>query len=317
MRLDANQTKPDRTESTTFMIELSIITVNYNGLELTCDMLNSVKKNLTGLNYECLVLDNGSSINESIKLKSYFPEYVIFRSETNLGFAGGNNYCIQRAKGHYLFFLNNDTLLLDNSVKDLIDFLNQHPEIGASSPKILFQHPADTIQFAGYTAMSRITLRNKGIGYLEHDRGQYSSPTKTHYVHGAAMIVSRAALDRVGPLPETYFLYYEETDWSENFIRNGFELWYLPFATVIHREGQTVGANSKLKQYYMTRNRLLFAKRNRSRSEFAVFFLYFILFVCTKDMFLFLIKGQSSYVKATAKGMIDFIRHRYGARSIH
>lgn len=299
------------------MFELSIITINYNGFALTCDMLNSVKTNLSGLSYECLVLDNGSTINEAVKLQTCFPEFSIFRSDTNLGFAGGNNYCIQRAKGSWLYFLNNDTLLLDNSVVNLIDYLNKHPEIGAASPKILFQHPADTIQFAGFTAMSKITLRNKGIGYLEPDRGQYDAPNKTHYLHGAAMMVSRTVLNQVGLLPEAYFLYYEEYDWSEAFLRNGFELWYLPLTTVIHREGQTVGANSTVKQYYMTRNRLLFAKRNRTGIEFAVFFLYFIFMVFIKDLLMNINKGQPNHAKAVVKGMVDFISHRYGKRSIH
>lgn len=300
----------------TTLFELSIITINYNGLALTCDFLNSVRTNLKGLHYECLVLDNGSSINEAVKLQLYFPEFTIFRSEANLGFAGGNNYCIQHAKGRYLYFLNNDTLLLDNSVTYLIDYLNQHPKIGACSPKILFQNPVGTIQFAGFTAMSTITLRNKGVGYLKPDKGQYDIPNQTHYLHGAAMMVRKSALDCVGPMPEAYFLYYEETDWSETFKRNGFELWYLPLTSIIHREGKTVGTNSLIKQYYMTRNRLLFAKRNRSRGQFTVFFLYFILFVCTKELFLFLIKGQTSHFKATAIGLIDFITHRYGTKPI-
>jgi len=76
------------------MIDLSIITVNYNGLAVTVDMLNSVEKYLKGCRYECIVLDNGSRENEAIPLQKAFPTYTILRSEVNLGFAGGNNRCL-------------------------------------------------------------------------------------------------------------------------------------------------------------------------------------------------------------------------------
>ncbi|MDD2560557.1 MAG: glycosyltransferase family 2 protein, partial [Bacteroidales bacterium] len=202
------------------MPNLSIITVNYNGLEFTLELLSSIKKHLANYRYECLVLDNGSRENEAISLQKAFPEYSIFRSERNLGFAGGNNLCLTRARGRYLYFLNNDTLLSDNTAIKLIDYMDRHPEIGACSPKILFYQPEGVLQFSGITAMSRVTLRNKGLGYLKADLGQFDNPQPTHYLHGAAMMVSKTALAKVGPLPEEYFLYYEETDWSEAFKRH-------------------------------------------------------------------------------------------------
>lgn len=299
------------------MIDLSIITINYNGLTLTIDLLESIRRNLAGMDYECLVLDNGSDKNEAIPLQKAFPEYTVLRSDTNLGFAGGNNVCLKQAKGRYFYLINNDTLLTDKSVKNLIDYLDLHPAIGGCSPKIYFEHPAGWLQFAGFTAMSTLTLRNKSIGYLEPDKGQYDKPCPTHYLHGAAMMVNRAAYEKVGPLPEDYFLYYEETDWSEAFKRNGFELWYLPLTTIVHRESQTIGSGSPLKQYYMTRNRLLFAKCNRNKLDFMVFTLYYLLLACSKDLLMFLVKGKKQHARAIAKGLIDFYKKRYGAQSVH
>jgi len=297
------------------MIDLSIITVNYNGLAVTIDMLNSVQKHLEGCRYECIVLDNGSRENEAIPLQQAFPSFTILRSEVNLGFAGGNNRCLEQASGRYLFFLNNDTLLLDNTVMNLINYLDNHPEIGACCPKIKYLHPENTLQFAGISAMSRVTLRNKGLGFGVPDRGQFETPQPTHYLHGAAMMVSRTALEKVGPLPEVYFLYYEETDWSEAFKRHGFELWYVPLTTVIHKEGQSTGSGSPLKQYYLTRNRLLFAKRNRSKGDFTVFALYYLLISCTKDLCLYIMKRKPQHAKAILDGCRDFFAGRFGQRS--
>ncbi len=296
------------------MLDLSIIIVNYNGLKYTLELLSGIKKHLAACSYECLVLDNGSRENEAIPLQKAFPEYHILRSETNLGFAGGNNRCLEQARGRYLYLLNNDTLLSDDGVSKLMDYMDRHPEIGACSPKILFYEPKGVIQFSGFTSMSRITLRNKGLGYLQEDRGQFNSPQPTHYLHGAAMMVSRTAFEKVGPMPEEYFLYYEEIDWCESFKRRGFELWYLPLSEVIHREGQSTGSGSPLKKYYLTRNRLLFARRNRNKRDFFIFALYFLFLASFKDIVLFLLKGKSRHAKAVLEGCRDFFLKRYGPK---
>ena len=129
-------------------------------------------------------------------------------------------------------------------------------------PKIRFAWDDNPIQFAGYTPLSRYTMRNRSIGFGETDKGQYDTAHPTPYAHGAAMLVKREALEQVGLMPECYFLYYEELDWSMMFIRAGYAIWYEPACTIYHKESQATGQNSPLKTYYLTRNRLLFVKRN-------------------------------------------------------
>ncbi len=297
------------------MVELSVITINYNSVNHTLEMLASLSRSFKGCSYECIVLDNGSVVDESVIIKSNYPEYEIIRSDKNLGFAAGNNLCLERATGSYLFFVNNDTLLLDSSVKDIISHMEREKKIGAVSPKIVFYKPENTLQFAGFTPLSRITLRNRAIGFLEIDRGQYRDPQPTHFLHGAAMIVRRDVITAVGGMPEDYFLYYEEMDWSESIKRAGYELWYLPFMKIIHKESSTVGAHSPLKKYYITRNRLLFAKRNRTKAEFLMFALYFTLFSVTKDITVELFKGRISNTASIVEGCIDFFKQKFGEKS--
>ncbi|MDD3272783.1 MAG: glycosyltransferase family 2 protein [Bacteroidales bacterium] len=296
------------------MVSLSVITINFNGVNHTLEMLKSLRHNITGYSFECIVLDNGSANDESVLLKREFPEFDIFRSDINLGFAGGNNLCIARAKGKYLLFINNDTIFQDNSIVDLISFMDHHSNIGACSPKILFNDPPDTIQFAGFTDISRFTLRNSAKGFMEKDNGQYDIPEKTFFLHGAAMIFRRDVIDIVGPMPEEYFLYYEEMDWSESVKRAGFELWYIPISKVIHKESSSIGAESPQKKYYITRNRLLFAKRNRKRGAFIIFFIYFLLIACTKDIIIAILKGRINIVFSIICGCVDFINSKYGKR---
>ena len=181
-------------------VKVSIITVNYNGYDDTCALIESIPLNDKSL--EVIVVDNASRINEAEKISAKYPLVKTIRSEQNLGFAGGNNLGIKEASGDYLFFINNDTYLKDFNISALIDRLNSSSEIGMVCPKIRFAWGNNPIQFAGYTPLSRITLRNKAIGYNELDNGQYNEAHPTPYAHGAAMMAKREAIEKVGVMPE-------------------------------------------------------------------------------------------------------------------
>ncbi len=287
--------------------ELSIITVNYNGREDTEQMIESLRKYLS-IPYELIVVDNGSVQNEAADLHQKYPDLKIIRSERNLGFAGGNNLGIRQAVGEYLFFLNNDTFVRDDFIYGLIERMEQNPQLGGISPKIMFADQREGIQFAGYTALSRITLRNNLIGYKEQDYGQYDTPCPTPYLHGAAMFVRREVIEQAGLLPEIYFLYYEELDWSLQIRRKGYELEYNPSATVYHKESSSTGQDSPLKAFYMTRNRLLFAQRNLDRSDRILSICYQLTIAIPKRLILELLKGRLPLIKAVIRGCLAFFR---------
>src|SRR5690606_12719419 len=154
------------------MPEISIITVNYNGINDTLSMIESVHANLTQM-VEIIVVDNGSVSDESLMVKERYPSVIVIRSPENLGFAGGNNLGYKHSTGKYILFLNNDTILKDDSLLFLIETLKSNPQIAGVSPKILFNDELGHIQFAGYTELSSVTIRNKTIGHNVKDVGQY------------------------------------------------------------------------------------------------------------------------------------------------
>ena len=287
---------------------LSIITINYNGLEDTCELIDTLPVNDETL--EVIVVDNNSTQDEATIIEKRYPQVLVIRSNKNLGFAGGNNLGIQAAHGKNLFFLNNDTLLSPqvSDFKALINRLESSPNIGMVCPKIRFAWGNHPIQYAGYTPLSRITLRNQSIGYGEEDYGQYDTSYPTPYAHGAAMMVKREVIEKAGMMPECYFLYYEELDWSEMIRRTGYEIWYEPACTIFHKESQTTGRLSFLKTFYITRNRLLFAHRNiQGGTRFLTYF--FLLGIVTiKEILKYLCIGRFDLIKATIKGVIHFIK---------
>lgn len=262
---------------------------------------------------EVIVVDNASKEDEATIIEQRYPQIKVIRSKENLGFAGGNNLGIQAAHGKYFFFINNDTLLRCKKddvrckmFQPLIDKLESSPQIGMVSPKIKFSWEDNPIQFAGYTPLSRITMRNRAIGCGEPDQGQYNTAHSTPYAHGAAMMVKRAVIEKAGLMPECYFLYYEELDWSMMIRRAGYDIWYEPAVTIYHKESQSTGQQSPLRTYYITRNRLLFVKRNNLSATRYISYIYLIGLVAFRDILKHTLQRRFDLVKATIKGIRDF-----------
>lgn len=281
---------------------LSFITVNYNGLNDTCALIESIPFNE---NMEVIVVDNASEKDEASIIQARYPQVKTICSNKNLGFAGGNNLGIKAAKGKYLFLINNDTVFKDFNVQALIDLLESSPNIGIVCPKIRFAWDNNPIQFAGYTPLSKITVRNQSIGFGKEDNGQYDTPHPTPYAHGAAMLIKREAMEKVGLMPECFFLYYEEIDWSMMFTRAGYEIWYEPACTIYHKESQSTGQNSPLRTYYITRNRLLLARRNWEGVNKWLAYCYLTCIVAPRDIIKYLIKGKWNLSLAVCKGILN------------
>ena len=285
--------------------ELSIITINYNGLKDTCALIETIPFNDK---LEVIVVDNASDNQEADQISSRFPHVKVIKSDKNLGFAGGNNLGIKASTGKFIFLINNDTYFEDFNVRALIDRLNNSSDIGIVCPKIRFAWSPKPIQFAGYTPLSNITIRNQAIGFGEEDHGQYETAHPTPYAHGAAMLIKREAIDIVGLMPECYFLYYEELDWSMMFTRAGYQIWYEPKCTIYHKESQTTGQQSPLRTYYISRNRLLLIKRNYHGITKWLSYIYIIGIVGVRDILRYLFIGRFSHIKATSQGILNFVK---------
>lgn len=284
---------------------ISVISVNYNGLHLTCAMVESLRRHVTQP-LEIVVVDNGSARDEAALLRERYPDIKVLRSERNLGFAGGNNLGFTAATGDYLLLLNNDTEVEDDTLHYLCQTLDGDPAIGAVCPKIRFFDPPRHVQFAGYTPLTRITLRNALVGFGMPDDGSYDTPHDTPYAHGAAMMVRRETLEKAGPMPEIYFLYYEELDWSVRIRQQGRRIAYDPRCTVFHKESATTGQLSPLRTYYLTRNRLLFAWRNLRGAARICSIAYQLCIATPKSAVSALAHGRGDLAKAALRGAAGF-----------
>ena len=282
---------------------VSIITLNWNTPELTSQFLSSVKANNSYKNIELIIVDNGSEEDYSQLFQSIYASAKVIRTKSNLGFSGGNNVGIKAASGDYLFLVNNDTEFTPGLIDSLVSVFRQKPDAGIVCPKFHYYFKKGFIEYAGYKPVNILTGRNGMVGSGEEDRGQYDVLNKTNYAHGGAMLVSKKAIDQVGLLHEQFILYYEELDWSVKFKKAGYSIYFQPKALIYHKESMTTGKSSPLKTFYLTRNRILFMKRNIPYPGLGIFFVYFIFFTIPKNSLSFLLRRQTDHLVSFWKGI--------------
>lgn len=284
---------------------VSIITVNYNGFADTCELIESFRRHETYL-HEIIVVDNGSLAPEGTEIAARYP-WVKVVLNTNTGFAAGNNAGVEKATGEYIFFINNDTVIKEPILGILVERLDDKGN-GGVSPMIKLYHNPDTIQYAGFTPLSAVTLRNRMIGQWETDHGQYDVPRPTAYLHGAAMMVRRDVVVEVGAMTEIFFLYYEEIDWSLRISQAGYRLWYEPAAVVYHKDGTSAQRGNPQREYYMQRARMLFVRRNQRGVYKLLSCAYLTCAAAPHKIVRHLFHKEKRLAKAVLRGIYDGLR---------
>ena len=287
---------------------VSIITVNYNSTEVTVELLRSIQS-LAYPAIEVIVVDNASREEPGGRLREVFPEVKVIVSAENLGFSGGNNLGIRAARGEYLFLVNNDTELTSGLIEGLLDTFERYPDAGMACPKFHYYYHPDIIEYAGYNPLNIWRGSCTMVGNREKDTGQYDTEGSTNFAHGGGMMIPAAVVKAVGEMPECYFLYYEELDWSEQIKRKGFSIYYQPRALIYHKESMSVGKKSLVKTYYHCRNRILFMRRNVGPCALFAFTLYFIFLTIPKNSLVFLVRREPDHFRAFWRGIFWNLSH--------
>ncbi len=246
--------------------KISIILVNWNGLKDTLKCLDSLTK-LNYINYEIILVDNGSS-DDSVKvIKEKFPDIHLIETKKNLGFAGGNNVGIKKAlenKSDYVFLLNNDTVVDKNICMNFVSFIKNNKKAGILGARIYKMDSEDYIDHQGgkWNAEKAEfdSYNSKSIDNLQDNK-------QVDYVTGCAFFIKKEVVDKIGFLEENFFLMWEETDYCYRAKNFGFEIWAIPSAIVWHKVSSSFIGGKPHTHYYWWRNRLLWINRNLSKNE--------------------------------------------------
>lgn len=287
---------------------VSIVTINYKQAETTNQLLESLQ-DISYPNFETIVLDNNSGADNINRIKTQYRNVKLICNLENLGFSGANNVGIKASSGEFVLLLNNDTEVDPGFLEPMVELLSNEPLIGAVSPKIKYFNNPGIIQYAGFSKMNRFTLRMHGIGSKKPDNKKYDQLKETPYAHGCAMLVRREVINNVGMMPEEYFLYYEEHDWSESIRKSGYSIYYQPQSVVYHKESVSVQKQSELKTYYINRNRILFMRRNFNLPSKIVASIFILFISVPKNLLTYSIKREYGHLKAYLNAISWNISH--------
>lgn len=255
-------------------VDVTVCIVNWNGAQLIRDCLRSLRE-VQSVRMEIIVVDNASEDNSLEVIRTEFPEVQLITNPDNKGFAAANNQAIRRGRGRYFFILNNDTVVSRECLSLLLRFLSENPRAGIATGRLA--NPDGSTQFQYYpvklpTITSLLTqllwldkLRSPNLRRLTNSScaSEPEQPLPMEQVPGACMFVRRAVFETVGFFDEGYRFWYEDVDLCARCRQAGWELWYLPNATVAHR-----GAASANKVLYSERSLLRFRGMLRYARKF-------------------------------------------------
>lgn len=244
---------------------LSIAIVNYNTKDLLYDCLKSIYTQCRNINFEIIVVDNNSTDGSNTMIKKEFSQVNVILNTVNNGFGKANNQVIRESKGKYILLLNSDTVIINDIIKKMIDFMESNPQTGVVGCKLL--RPDMTIQpmtnfaFSIWTEFARFFNLKKIIYFIpgsakfiakylakfmgKNFRSYFNSylvqnkVQKVDYVSGACLMARKNAVMEVGLFDEKFFLYYEDADLCLRIKQKGWEINLLPETGIIHYVGQS------------------------------------------------------------------------------
>lgn len=227
------------------MYDLSVIIVSWNTKHLLLDCLRSLQIHLQHINYEILVVDNASTDGSANAVASDYPTIRVIRNDVNLGFGTANNQAIRQAAGRYLLLLNPDTRIIDDTLSQMVEFLDHHPEVGATGCRILDgdgrldprcgrREPTLLTEFFHETGLEHKFSHSPFFGqYLMTDWDHHSN-REVEVLSGACFMVRRSAVDEVGLLDEAFFMYGEDIDWCTRLLAAGWRVYFYAQGAIVH-----------------------------------------------------------------------------------
>ena len=288
-----------------------IILLNWNNWNETRECLASLRK-VTYDNFEVIVVDNGSEEEEREKIRSVHTTYSIqhtIYSDTNLGFAGGNNvgirYALERG-ADYIMLLNNDAIAAPDFLTELVEAAESDPSYGILGSKI-YKHGTKGVAFAGGRVNAFLTKGSHTTYNI-----QYTTYYPVDYITGAAMLVKREVIEKVGLMREEYFLYYEDVDWCLRARNAGYRCILVPASKAWHKVSATNKEGSPSYIYYHTRNALMLAKLNGNIFQTTIPYFIGAWILCKQIPKFFLMPSKRLWVTSMTRGVLDFYKGKCG-----
>ncbi len=233
------------------MAKLTISIVNFNDGEFLIKCLESLEKVKNEVSLDIYVVDNASSDGSIDKAQKKFPNYNFILNKENLGFGKGHNLILKNLKSDYVLVLNPDVEVGKGVLSTLVAFLDNHPEVGAISPKVVLNNgQIDWASHRGFptpwAALNYYFLKDDSLYHLS--KMDMSKPHEVDAISGAFFLTRKSVLNQVGLFDESYFMYGEDLDLCFRIKKAGFKIMYLPEVSIIHHKGVSSGLKKHSEQ---------------------------------------------------------------------
>jgi GT2 family glycosyltransferase len=226
---------------------------------------------------EIIVCDNASTDGTIEMVRKEFPDVLVIQNSGNDGFAAGNNPGIKRAKGRYILLLNSDTEVTSTVMKSMITFMDSHPKAGAATCKLILTDgsmdpachrgfPTPWSAFTYFTKLEKLFPTSRLFGQYHQGYKDLTKPHEVDSISGAFFMVRSEVIKQVGLLDEDFFMYAEDIDWAYRIKKAGWQIWFTPVVSVIHKKKQSGrshadrGRRIKTQTFFIIYNKLFYTK---------------------------------------------------------
>lgn len=234
------------------MIDLSIVIVSYNTKDLLEECIESIYKNTKEISFEIVVVDNNSKDGSSEMVSKNFKDVILIENRKNLGFSKANNVGVKKTSGRLVLFLNSDTLVYEKTLKYMVDFMDKHEDVGASTCKLIMPNgktddashrgfPTPWNAFSHFSGLSKLLPKTKIFGGYNLTYLDFDKPHEIDALAGAFMLVRRIAGEKIGWWDEDYFFYGEDIDFCYMLKQNNWKIYYVPDVSILHYKGVSGG----------------------------------------------------------------------------
>ena len=284
-------------------MDLSVVIVNYQTFELTKNTINSILEYDYPFSYEILVVDNASSDDSLNRLRDYFKDKVKFiASKENNGFAAGNNQALRQAGGRYQLLLNSDTVVWENTLEEIYGYMEEHEDVGACGCRVLLEDgELDKACKRSFPNVKNSFIRLFHIPTNSDDDDYNLTDLPDDEVYeidcltGAFMFIRKDALDQIGLLDETFFMYGEDIDLCYRIKQGGWKIIYYGKSKITHLKGaSSKKQKSKLIYEFYRAMYIYYKKHHAGESSFIVNWVVYlgIALLCLLKLFLNIFKKK-------------------------
>ena len=262
------------------MKKLSVVIVSYNARQYLGPCIRSVEQAIKGIDGEIIVVDNQSSDGTVEDLKAHFPQVQVVESGGNIGFAKANNIGIRLSHSPYVLLLNPDTVVGANTLRQTVDFMEQHPQVGAAGVQMLNAdgtrapesrrgRPTALVALYKMCGLARLFPNSHRFARYYMSWLSWSEPAEIDVISGAFAMLRRKALDQVGLLDEDFFMYGEDIDLSCRLLDAGWHNCYLP-CKIVHYKG---GCSDKTTVSYVRvfyKAMIIYYRKHHAQTNFCI-----------------------------------------------